>query len=224
MISKRETNKKNMHSKILLAAKKNFETSGYKESSIAQIAKHAKVSQVTLYKYFPSKHTLFKIFLEDEIEKEMNYSQKELKKIDHISPSDITKILFADKIIEKSNLEYDEIISEFAGENGDNDVYNFYQDHIRKFWRCFIAKLREAKIVPKRMPDEALMMYFDIWVQYFAEKRQRYSRINGNILKELIPQMRELFFFGMLYIDNYQQKKTLQEIYNNTDLKEYNLE
>ncbi|WP_257609381.1 hypothetical protein [Oenococcus oeni] len=74
------------------------------------------------------------------------------------------------------------------------------------------------------MPDEALMMYFDIWVQYFAEKRQRYSRINGNILKELIPQMRELFFFGMLDIDNYQQKKTLQEIYNNTDLKEYNLE
>lgn len=224
MISKRETNKKNMHRKILLAAKKNFETSGYKESSIAQIAKHAKVSQVTLYKYFPSKHTLFKIFLEDETEKEMNYSQKELKKIDHISPSDITKILFADKIIEKSNLEYDEIISEFAGENGDNDVYNFYQDHIRKFWRCFIAKLREAKIVPKRMPDEALMMYFDIWVRYFAEKRQRYSRINGNILKELIPQMRELFFFGMLDIDNYQQKKTLQEIYNNTDLKEYNLE
>ncbi len=36
--------------------------------------------------------------------------------------------------------------------------------------------------------------------------------------------MRELFFFGMLDIDNYQQKKTLQEIYNNTDLKEYNLE
>ncbi|WP_143803294.1 TetR/AcrR family transcriptional regulator, partial [Oenococcus oeni] len=92
MIGKRETNKKNMHSKILLAAKKIFETSGYKNSSIAQIAKQAKVSQVTLYKYFPSKHTLFKIFLEDEIEKEMNYSRKELKKIDHISPSDITKI------------------------------------------------------------------------------------------------------------------------------------
>ncbi|MFT8702908.1 MAG: TetR/AcrR family transcriptional regulator [Oenococcus oeni] len=224
MIGKRETNKKNMHSKILLAAKKIFETSGYKKSSIAQIAKQAKVSQVTLYKYFPSKHTLFKIFLEDEIEKEMNYSRKELKKIDHISPSDITKILFVDKIIEKSNLEYDEIISEFAGENGDNDVYNFYQDRVRKFWRSFIAKLREAKIVPKRMPDEALMMYFDIWVQYFAEKRQQYSRINGNILKELIPQMRELFFFGMLDIDNYQQKKTLQEIYSNADLKEYNLE
>ncbi len=224
MIGKREINKKNMYQKILLAAEKNFETLSYKKSSIAEIAKQANVSQVTLYKYFPSKHDLFKVFLEDEIEKEMDYSQKELKKIEHVEPSDIMKILFTDKNIEKSNLKYDDIIREFAGENGDHEVYNFYQDHVRKFWRDFITKLREAKIVPKRMPDEALMMYFDIWVQYFAGKRKNYSKINGNIIKELIPQMRELFFFGMLDLNSQQQKKALQEIYNNADLKKYNLE
>ncbi len=126
--------------------------------------------------------------------------------------------------VANNNLKYDDIIRELAGENGDHDVYDFYQDHVREFWREFITKLRETKIIPKRMPDEALMMHFDIWVQYFAEKRQQHSRINDNIIKELILQMRELFFFGMLDLNNQQQKKTLQEIYNNADLKEYNLE
>ena len=50
--------KKNKRAAILHAAEKIFVTQGYKKTSVAQIAKEAKASQVTLYKYFPSKIAL----------------------------------------------------------------------------------------------------------------------------------------------------------------------
>ena len=50
-----EKRKQQKRRQILTSATKVFSEQGYKKASIAQIAKEAKSSQVTLYKYFPSK-------------------------------------------------------------------------------------------------------------------------------------------------------------------------
>lgn len=72
------------HIRILLAAKKVFESQGYHESKIADIAKLAEVGKGTVYEYFESKQVLFEQMIMFLIESGLKHTEELMSSTDDV--------------------------------------------------------------------------------------------------------------------------------------------
>ena len=184
---------------ILDAAERNFIKDGYKKTSIAQIAKEANSSQVTLYKYFPSK-----IFLAREVVIKLiidGYKGSE-------EALDNDKANFAQKMENLMNfgttmskaINDDFVVfmyDEFSGKNGDTSVMKTYNAYKRGFWKKLLDQGRKEKMVNPQITDEGAMIYLDMFISYAMSENPANAHSAVEI-KNHEDDLMQLFFYGIM--------------------------
>lgn len=185
-----ERRKKLKETNILEAALTLFMKYGIQKVSVAEIAKEATVSQVTIYNYFESKDNLVReviIFYVNKIWDE--YEQ--LFHSDLPFPEKVKKIIF-DKRITANHMHEDffnHFMKEYSNEN--NYISQFY---IEKALPSFIKLFEDGKeqgYVDKDISDEAILLY----IQMFADYMQR-----EDVAEAILPiteDLTKIFFYGV---------------------------
>ncbi|WP_125565275.1 TetR/AcrR family transcriptional regulator [Companilactobacillus insicii] len=196
------TNKKRKEQKrkdIINAATKTFVMNGYKKTSVAEIAKEADSSQVTLYKYFPSKIELarevtIKMIVDgyasyDDRLDQSNMSFKE--KIEGILNFGATQV----NVINNDFMDF--MIDEFQGANGDDRVMKVYNKGKEGFWGKIIKQGRAEGMIRDDIQDEVIMMYVDMILTYFMNPNKA-QKTKDLVTKKYTNGLAHVFFFGIL--------------------------
>lgn len=191
--------KKTKKQTILLAAETEFIKNGYKKTSIAQIAKEANSSQVTLYKYFPSKVALaravvIKLIVDGYQESERaldNSNDTFVEKMENLMHygSSMSSAINDDFVV----FMYDE----FSGKNGDTSVMKAYNTYKRGFWKKLLDQGRKEKMVNEQITDEGAMIYLDMFTSYAMSK----NPVNAHSAVEIKnheDDLMQLFFYGIM--------------------------
>ncbi|MGI6203666.1 MAG: TetR/AcrR family transcriptional regulator [Anaerovoracaceae bacterium] len=82
-ISRREANKIKCRQNILKASRRLFNSKGYEETMIDDIAEMAEISKATFYNYFPNKESLLQGTAEHELEQIRNFMDNELGDVEN---------------------------------------------------------------------------------------------------------------------------------------------
>lgn len=193
---KRKNDKKES---ILTAAEKIFIEQGYKKTSIAQIAKEAKSSQVTLYKYFPSKVELartvvIKLILDGyrQSEEALDNSQDSfIKKMENIMSYGLNM----------SNAINDDFVvfmyNEFSGQNGDRRVRDTYNKYKHGFWKKLLDQGRAEGAVDPAITDDGAIIYLDMFINY-AMSTDPVNPHSAIEIKNHEKDLMHLFFYGII--------------------------
>lgn len=176
---------------ILEAALHLFKQYGTKKVSVAEIAKQANVSQVTIYNYFGSKHDLIYeviVYFVDTVWAEY----EEMFKADLPFPKKIKQMIFNKKT------DAEDISS------------NFYHDFMKEYpaGLAYIEQLYEKQALPrflelfdegkkqgyvdKSISNEAIFMYIQMFREFL---------LKDNIYEQLLPlteDLTKLFFYGIV--------------------------
>ncbi|MFC6176426.1 TetR/AcrR family transcriptional regulator [Companilactobacillus huachuanensis] len=191
--------KKDKKQSILDAATQIIMKQGYKKASVAEIAKAAGASQVTLYKYFPSKIFLAKSVVikliiegyqaaedtldsstdtfEEKMENMMSYG---LKTTDAIS-DDFVVFMYG----------------EFSGKNGDDTVKKTYNAYKHGFWKKLLDQGRAEGAVNPQITDEGAIIYLDMFISYAMDS----NPVNAHSAVEIKNHEKDLmhlFFYGIM--------------------------
>ncbi|MCH4009069.1 TetR/AcrR family transcriptional regulator [Companilactobacillus sp.] len=194
-----ERRKKLKRQAIMNAATEMFVTNGYTKTSVQQIAKKANSSQVTLYKYFPSKADLAReVVLSLVVDGYAHYE----KQLDDPTKPFIDKMkVMMEKSVGVSDQMNDDffrfMIDEFQGRNGDTHVMEEYDRLKYGFWRKLLAQGRTEHVVSDELSDYGAMIYLDMYVKYVMQP--------GGVSVERATQMKKhekelvhLFFYGII--------------------------
>ncbi|WP_300558576.1 TetR/AcrR family transcriptional regulator [Companilactobacillus sp.] len=194
-----ERRKKLKRQAIMNAATEMFVTNGYTKTSVQQIAKKANSSQVTLYKYFPSKADLAReVVLSLVVDGYAHYE----KQLDDPTKPFIDKMkVMMEKSVGVSDRMNDDffrfMIDEFQGRNGDTHVMEEYDRLKYGFWRKLLAQGRAEHVVSDELSDYGAMIYLDMYVKYVMQP--------GGVSVERATQMKKhekelvhLFFYGII--------------------------
>jgi len=155
------TNQKRKEQKridILNAATKTFVTNGYKNTSVADIAKEAHSSQVTLYKYFPSKIELAReVTIKMIVDGYAGYDQR-LNQSNMNFKEKIASILdFGTNEAETMNQDFMSfMIDEFQAANGDDRVMKVYNEGKEGFWSKILKQGRAEGMISDDIQDEVV--------------------------------------------------------------------
>lgn len=184
---------------ILNAASLAFSTNGYKNTSIAEIAKEANSSQVTLYKYFPSKIELAReVMIKMIVDGYAGYNQR-LEESDLSFKEKIESILnFGSSEVEHINADFMSfMIDEFQGSNGDDRVMKAYDDGKEHFWKNILKQGRAEGDISDDIKDEVILMYVDMILTYFMSPAT--SRKTKNLVtKKYSNGLAHVFFYGIM--------------------------
>jgi AcrR family transcriptional regulator len=187
--------KKNKQKAILNAATKLFFVNGYKKTSIAQIAKEANSSQVTLYKYYASKVELARAVVVKLIVE--GYGQYD-KLLDDPDKTFVEKMqaMMRGGSSEASQISDDFVnfmLKEFRGANGSKTVLKVYNDYKVNFWnKLFDQGRKEGKVNPQ-ISNEAALIFLDMYVSYVLNPSYDAVKFNHHA-EELI----HLFYYGIM--------------------------
>ncbi|WP_334331924.1 TetR/AcrR family transcriptional regulator [Companilactobacillus sp. HBUAS59544] len=187
--------KKNKQKAILNAATKLFFVNGYKKTSIAQIAKEANSSQVTLYKYYASKVELARAVVVKLIVE--GYGQYD-KLLDDSDKTFVEKMqaMMRGGSSEASQISDDFVnfmLKEFRGANGSKTVLKVYNDYKVNFWnKLFDQGRKEGKVNPQ-ISNEAALIFLDMYVSYALNPSYDAVEFNHHA-EELI----HLFYYGIM--------------------------
>lgn len=175
---------------ILEAALTLFLKYGVQKVSVAEIAREANVSQVTIYNYFESKDNLIREVIiyytnkiwteyEDLFESKMPFPEKVKKII-------FDKSLVANQINEEF---FQYFMKEYSTE--DNYLLRFYTETaLPRFMELFAEGKAQGYIDPT-ISDEAIIFY----LQMFAEYMRR-EEISETVLP-MTEDLTKLFFYGI---------------------------
>lgn len=185
---------------ILQAARKLFMRDGYKVTHIKDVATEANVSQVTLYKYFDSKLALgHQVVLEMIVEGYADYQ----KMVDDHTRSfrELIQLMITTKTgyaVEMSDDFYQFVSDDMRGALGNDDAQQLYQAGKEKFWDSVITRGRAAGMISPKLSNEALMMYLDMYVQYFSAPTSHPTIGDAKTYKHYADQLMHLFFYGFI--------------------------
>lgn len=184
---------------ILDAATRIFIKKGYKKTSIAEIAKEAQSSQVTLYKYFSSKVELARgVVVEmiidgyDESKSFLDNPNKTFVEKMHQLMTygmDTSRAISDDFVI----FMYDE----FSGKNGNTNVMKAYNDYKYGFWKQLLDQGRTEGVINSKITDEGAIIYLDMLINYAMSPNQP----NGHTAVEVKnheDDLIQLFFYGIM--------------------------
>ena len=191
--------KKDKKESILKAAADVFMKEGYKKASIAKIAKEAKSSQVTLYKYFPSKIILGRAVVTKLIVD--GYKESD----DYLNQSNKT---FVEKMHEMMNFGVsmsasisDDFVmfmyDEMSGRNGDNTVMKVYNDNKHDFWAKLLNQGRAEGAVDPSISDEGALLYLDMFIVHTMDSG--FQKLHSPVeIKNHEDDLMHLFFYGIM--------------------------
>ncbi|SCY45653.1 TetR/AcrR family transcriptional regulator [Alkaliphilus peptidifermentans] len=188
-----ERRKERKKENICQAAFDLFSVYGVKKVSIAEIAKQAKVSQVTIYNYFGSKDEL----LRDVITVFMNKSLKEATDIieANLPFPEKLELFLAEKPealsalnsdFLKSMMSEDPILRQMAKDFADNKF-------IPLMMKLF-ENGREEGYIKHNISNEAILIYINM----FREGKRSDAFLDIGVSKHLFKELITLFFYGVL--------------------------
>ena len=196
------TNQKRKEQKridILNAATKTFVTNGYKNTSVADIAKEAHSSQVTLYKYFPSKIELAReVTIKMIVDGYAGYDQR-LNQSNMNFKEKIASILdFGTNEAETMNQDFMSfMIDEFQAANGDDRVMKVYNEGKEGFWSKILKQGRAEGMISDDIQDEVVMLYVDMLITYFMNPSTA-QRTKELVTKKYSNGLARMFFYGIM--------------------------
>lgn len=194
-----EKRKKLKQKQILTAAQKLFFTQGFKKTSIAEIAKEAGASQVTLYKYFPSKIALARAvvvllikdgyaqYFQQLADSSMTFTQK----VESMTDGSVSMSG------EMDNDFFQFMVDEFQGKNGDTKVMEEYESLKHKFWKALLTQGRKEHVISDQITDEGAMIYLDMYVRYVMNPNG-VSYQNAMQMKRHAKELVHMFFYRIL--------------------------
>ncbi|MEC1177412.1 TetR/AcrR family transcriptional regulator [Metasolibacillus meyeri] len=185
-----ERRKELKKSHILEAALALFLKYGIHKVAVAEIAKEANVSQVTIYNYFDSKDNLVKeviVFYVHQIWEEY----KQLFDSDMPFPDKVKKMIFDKKDYAKQTHEefFNDFMAEYASEN--NYIEKFYTETVLPSILKLFEEGKKQGYVDASISNEAILFY----IQMFAEYMQK-DGASQNMLS-MTEDLTKLFFFGI---------------------------
>ncbi|WP_283679728.1 TetR/AcrR family transcriptional regulator [Lentilactobacillus sp. Marseille-Q4993] len=187
--------------KIKRAATKLFLKQGYKQTSVADLAKAADSSQVTIYKYFGSKQNLAHQVVLDLVTDGYDKFQKFVDDDSLSFPELAKKMIFeSHSETENMNLDFaDFLMKDLQGQFGSDEAMQVYQHGKVKFWEGVITRGRRDGFIKPEISNQAVMTYLDMFIQYYSN-----AKANGNpgpTANGYLPiseEMTQLFFYGLM--------------------------
>ncbi|ASK61838.1 TetR family transcriptional regulator [Virgibacillus phasianinus] len=175
---------------ILEAALALFMDYGVQKISIAEIAKKANVSQVTIYNYFESKHNLVHEVFYFYIDKAKEEFDETLNS-DAAFPEKVKQLIFAKKEIADQIHEdfYNYIMKEYAS---DSDY--FQKMYVQEALPRFIELFDEGKVqgyVDPNISNEAIIFYIKA-LNESIQREENYQKI-----LPLTEDIMKMFFYGV---------------------------
>ena len=175
---------------ILEAALSLFLKNGISKVSVAEIAKVADVSQVTIYNYFESKDNLigevYRYYVHQVWEEYLRLFNSKIPFPEKVKTMIFDKTLVANQMNEEF-LEY--FMKNYMQE--DSYIMKFYTETALPQFLELIAEGKEQGYIDKSISDEAIMLY----IQMFADYMRR-----EDIASSLLPfteDLTKLFFYGI---------------------------
>ncbi|MDV2686029.1 TetR/AcrR family transcriptional regulator [Alkalihalophilus lindianensis] len=176
---------------ILEASLELFMEYGIQKVSIAEIAKKANVSQVTIYNYFESKHKLIHdVFIYYVDQASATFEETVFSDIPF--PDKIKKLIFNKKEVAKQINEefYHYLMKEYTAEG--NYIEKIYVEKALPYFTHLFKEGKEQGYVDPNLSDQAIIFY----IQMLKEYVQR-EDVYKNILP-LTEDITNIFFYGIL--------------------------
>ena len=185
-----ERRKEQKKSEILEASLLLFLKYGVKKVSVAEIAREANVSQVTIYNYFESKDNLIREVM-------IYYTQKVWQEYEQLVTSDmpfpdkVKKIIFDKTLIANQVNEefYEYFIKEYSKE--DNFIVNYYTERVLPRLMELFAEGKEQGYIDESISDEAILLYLQIFVDFMKKEDVSISVL------PFTEDLTKLFFYGL---------------------------
>ncbi|WP_106495780.1 TetR/AcrR family transcriptional regulator [Lentibacillus sp. Marseille-P4043] len=183
---RREQKKNN----ILDAALRLFQKYGIQKVSIAEIAKEANVSQVTIYNYFESKHKL----ADDVI---VYYIEKEWSKAEELLDSDLSFSEKIKQIIFRNTEAVNEIHEDFyqylmKAYTSENQYINKYIEKSLSRLTEFLNTGKEQGYIDPTISNEAILFFIQMFDDYLSKEE---------VYKKALPlseELTKLCFYGIV--------------------------
>ncbi|MCT8136720.1 TetR/AcrR family transcriptional regulator [Anaerobacillus sp. CMMVII] len=183
---RREQKKRN----ILEAALDLFMKHGVQKVSIAEIAKEAKVSQVTIYNYFESKHNLIHEIFIYYVDKAV----EDFEKVIHANitfPEKIQKLIFNKKeVATQINEEFYQYLMKEYSEG--NYIEKIYAEKAIPYFNQLFLEGKEKGYIDPNLSNEAILFYINMLKDYM-QKEEVYQKV-----LPLTEDITNIFFYGMM--------------------------
>lgn len=176
---------------ILEAALALFMEYGIQKVSIAEIAKKAKVSQVTIYNYFEGKHKLIHdVFIYYINKVTLEFEQIVASPLPF--PQKVTEIIFNKGQVAKQihNEFYQYIMIEYSHEG--NYIEQIYATQVLPHFTALFQQGKEQGYVDPSLSNEAIMMYIKMMKEFFQQEE-----VYKNALP-LAEEITRIFFYGLM--------------------------
>ena len=176
---------------ILLAALTLFMKNGIQKVSIAEIAKEAGVSQVTIYNYFESKHQLtydvFVFYIESA-----SSQFEELVHSDLPCPDKIRMIMFSKKEVAQQIHEefYQYLMKQYSTEG--NLFENLYEEKVVPYFSQLIQEGKDQGYVDDSLSEDAIRFYLEM-LRTYMQNEENYTKA-----LPLTEDINKIFFYGIM--------------------------
>ena len=176
---------------ILLAALTLFMKNGIQKVSIAEIAKEAGVSQVTIYNYFESKHQLtydvFVYYIETA-----SSQFEELVHSDLPFPDKIRMIMFSKKEVAQQIHEefYQYLMKQYSTEG--NVFENLYEEKVVPYFSQLIQEGKDQGYVDESLSEDAIRFYLEM-LRTYMQNEENYTKA-----LPLTEDINKIFFYGIM--------------------------
>lgn len=173
---------------ILQAAIEMFSNNGVKNASIAEIAKKANVSQVSIYNFFENKDNLAK-------EAFLHYMDEKMEKSEQLLNTNLTfPEKFKELIVESQKAESD-LSEEFFQSSVWNNpaIQEFYQEHYYtrsiKLFMNLIEQGKKEGYIDTTLLTDAIILYIGMFKNTLTQP---------GVSKKIRSDFNKLFFYGIL--------------------------
>lgn len=175
---------------IIEAALALFKDYGIQKVTIAEIAKKANVSQVTIYNYFESKDNLARYVFEYYVNQAWA-EQKQLFEGDLPFNEKIKRIIFEKGIAARQISErfFQDFMKEYV--NGQGYIEEIYQKEAFPLFIQLFNEGREQGFIDTTVSNEAILFYLKMFQEYL--QREDIAKMTFLIAEDLT----KLFFYGI---------------------------
>ncbi|WP_026690249.1 TetR/AcrR family transcriptional regulator [Alteribacter aurantiacus] len=175
---------------ILEAATALFMKYGIQKVSVAEIAKKATVSQVTIYNYFDNKHTLVHESFLYYVDQASNQFER-IVESDMAFPDKIKQIIFNKKETSQIHEEfYHYLMKEYTAEET-NYIEKIYVEKAVPYFTKLLEEGKELGYIDPNLSQEAILFY----IKMFKDTLQQ-----EEVYKRILPlteDITNIFFYGL---------------------------
>jgi AcrR family transcriptional regulator len=176
------------------AALELFKINGIKKVSIAEIAKKAHVSPVTIYNHFGDKNTLACDVIKQSLTEKLN-QYRDIMNSDEPFPDKIRMIIL-DKMAMVN--DYDEELIEkytFGSPELAEFINNVYENDVKKIWGKIFKEGKGQGYIDKDSSNKAMFLYLDMIRKGADDYVNLYRNPKKNM--KMIKELNNLIFHGL---------------------------